>query len=218
MKRAYGVLFLLLPLTLLLTSCVSKKQNISGNASLIQSAIQGGESIVFGNVLWIEKGKQKKIGSGIFDFYIKPNLLKLEDKSRIICDVGENGDFVWTLEPGTYVINKMQYRDAWSGNYFFVPHVAFRIKEPGEIYYIGQLEVGFEPKRDLIGGLSGQAKFTINDKSPESYESFTQENNIHKEYIQKSLMIHDKRLPTTFDTTAEFNIGMQLINAILSTM
>lgn len=219
MKRAYGILIFLLSIALLLTSCISTKQNVSGNGTLIKDAIQGGESIVFGNILWVEKGKQKKIGSGIFDFYIKPDLLRLEDKARIMCDVGENGNFVWTLAPGTYVINKMQYRDTWSGNYFFVPHVAFRIKEKAETYYIGQLEVNFEPKRDLIGGLSGQAKFTVNDNSPEAYENFLAENSINnKEDIKNAIMIHDTRLPTTFDTTAEFNIGMQLINAILSAM
>ena len=218
MKPANKFLFLLLFFALALTSCVSTKQNVAGDTALINEAIQSNESIVFGNILWIEKGKQKEIGSGIFDFYVKPDLLRLEDKSRIICDVGKNGDFVWTLKPGTYVINKMQYRDTWSGNYFFVPHVAFRIKEDGETFYIGQLEVNFEPKRDLIGGMSGKAKFTVNDNSPESYERFSQDSNINKESIQKSLMIHDTRLPTTFDTTAEFNIGMQLINAILSAM
>lgn len=218
MKRVYGFLILILSLTLSLSSCISTKQNITGNDSLIQDAIQGDESIVFGNVLWVEKGEQKKIGSGIFDFYVKPDLLRLEDKARILCDLGENGDFVWALKPGTYVINKMQYRDTWSGNYFFVPHVAFRIDEHGGTFYIGQLEVNFEPKRDLIGGMSGKAKFTINDKSPASYERFSQENDISKESIQKALMIHDTRLPTTYDTTSEFNVGIQLINAILSAM
>ena len=218
MKRAYWFLISLLSISLILISCVATKQNVTGNTTLIQNVIKSDKAIVFGNILWIEKGKQKKIGSGIFDFYIKPDLLRLEDKERIICDVGENGDFVWALKPGTYVINKIQYRDTWSGNYFFVPHVAFRINEHGETFYIGQLEVNFEPKRDLIGGMSGKAKFTINDNSPDPYAKFAQENNFNEEKIQKALMIHDTRLPTTFDTTAEYNLGMQLINAVLSAM
>lgn len=218
MKRLFIRVSLLFLFTALLASCVSTAQNISGNEKLAAETISNNKSLVFGNILWLENGKQKKIGSGIFDFYIKPDLLRLEDKARIICDVGENGNFVWALEPGTYVINKMQYRDTWSGNYFFVPKSGFRIAKPGETYYIGQLEVNFEPKRDFIGGLSGIANFSINDQSPQAYEKFSQENKISPETIKKALMVHDTRLPSTFDTTAEFNIGMQLLNALLSAM
>lgn len=218
MKRVCLHILCLLMLLFSLSACLSTVQNISGNDTAVQETLTNDKSLVFGNILWIEKGKQKKIGSGMFDFYIKPDLLRIEDKARIICDVGENGDFVWALEPGTYVINKMQYRDTWSGNYFFIPKSAFRIADPGKAYYVGQLEVHFEPKRDLIGGLSGKATFAVNDQSPEVYKKFLRENNLPLEDIQKTLMVHDPRLPNSFDTTAEFNIGVQLLNAILSAM
>ena len=205
-------------LTFFLASCASTTKNISSDEVLAQKAIESNQSLVFGNILWVENGQQKTISTSIFGFYIKPSLLRLEDKARILCDVGENGDFIWALEPGTYVINKMEYRDTWSGNYFFVPKVAFRISEAERTHYIGQLDVNFETKRDLIGGLSGQAEFSINDHSPTVYEKFSKENGIPKDDIGKALMVHDTRLPSTFDTTVEFNIGLQLINAILATM
>jgi len=211
-------LLFIFTLTFVLSSCVSTAKNISNDEALAKKTIESNQSLVFGNILWIENGQQKTIGTSIFGFYIKPSLLRLEDKARILCDVGENGDFVWALEPGTYVINKMEYRDTWSGNYFFVPKVAFRVAETGATIYIGQLEVNFETKRDLIGGLSGQAKFSINDHSPQVYEKFSKENGLPKKSIEKALMVHDTRLPSTFDTTAEFNIGLQLINAILSAL
>lgn len=199
-------------------SCISTVENISDNQRLIKETITKEKSLVFGNILWLENGKQTKIGSSIFEFYVKPDLVKLEDKTRVVCDVGENGDFVWALEPGTYVINKMQYRDTWSGNYFFVPQSAFRITESGKVYYVGQLEVNFEPERDLIGGLSGKATLSVNDLSANTDEKFSQRYDIPQENIEKRLMVHDRRLPTTFDTTAEFNIGLQLLNAIFLAM
>lgn len=197
---------------------MSTAKNLSDVEGATQITFAEGKSIVYGQVIWIENGEQKKIGSGIFDFFIKPSLLRLEDKARILCDVGEYGDFSWALEPGTYVINKIQYRDTWSGNYFFVPQIGFRISEAQKVYYIGSLKADCETERDLIGGLFIKAKFTIEDHSEQATSDYSQKKSFSREEIETALMVQDNRLPRTFDTTAEYNIGLQILNAILQAM
>ena len=44
------------------------------------------------------------------------------------------------------------------------------------------------------------------------------ENNLPQVDIKKALMVHDTRLPTTFDPTAAFNAETQLLSAILLAM
>ena len=211
-------LLVLLGLTFTLCACVSTSQNLSGKQASIATSLAEGNSVVFGKIHWIENGKEKKIGKGLFDFYIKPSLLRLEDKTRTLAEVGENGQFVWALAPGTYVINRLEYRDNWSGNYFFVPQVGFRVHDPQKTYYIGQLDAEFTSERDLIGGLSGNARFKVVDHSAVAYPIYADKAGTDSSSLEKSLMVHEKNLPRTFDTTAEFNLGMQLLNAILSGM
>ena len=81
-------LLVILTTAFVLSSCLSTAKNISNDKALAQKAIESNQSLVFGNILWIENGQQKTIGTSIFGFYIKPSLLRLEDKARILCDVG----------------------------------------------------------------------------------------------------------------------------------
>jgi hypothetical protein len=214
MKKNYCNLSLLL-LIALLSACVSRQANLVEKNIPSESIFSQGKSLVFGEVHWIENGERKKIGSSIFDFYIKPSIVRLEDKSRILCDVGEDGAFSWALDPGTYVIDRIEYRDTWSGNYFFVPKVAFRITDAKQAYYIGTLKSEVKTKRDFIGGLSGTGKFTILDQGEANCIFFSTKNQIPLDEIQKSLMIQSDKLPTSFTSTQEFHLGLQIINAIL---
>jgi len=84
MKRVYVKLFLLFLFSSFFASCISTVENISDNQQLVKETITKEKSLVFGNILWLENGKQKKIGSSIFDFYVKPDLVKLEDKTRVV--------------------------------------------------------------------------------------------------------------------------------------
>jgi hypothetical protein len=99
-----------------------------------------------------------------------------------------------------------------------LPQIAFRISEPQKTYYIGTLASEVETKRDLIGGLSMKARFHIVDQSDQVYQDYADRNDIEQNAILKALMVHEKGLPRTFDTTAEYNIGLQLLNAIFMGM
>ena len=198
---------------LLAVACVPEQQSLRHSGDWGQLVAGTNTSMVVGRIEWLEKGVPKNNESGLLAFSIAPQLLRLEDRKRIAGELQASGEFVWQLQPGTYVINRINYRDPWSGNYFFVPRVAFRIENPGTAYYVGTLRVDFSPERDLIGGMSGTAFFTIEDdyavaeaKSLADFRSRT---------VEKHLMIRDERLPTTIDTTAEFNLAIQIINALL---
>ena len=180
-----------------------------------KSKIMRLSGIFFGQIEWLEGGKEKKIGKGLLAMSVAPHLMKMEDKTRIIGDVSDGGQFVWSLAAGKYFIHKMAYRDPWSGNYFVVPKVAFNVPKDGGTYYLGTLRCKFEPKRDLIGGLSGSVKFTIQDESDSSFSNFQDRFNIASEAIEKSLMIHDLRLPLSVETTEGFNLATSIINPIL---
>lgn len=200
-------------LILFLAGCIATASNMQTADDL--EHIERGSSVVFGKVEWLENGEIKNIGGGVFSMSVKPHLIRMEDKSRIMGEVSDDGKFVWSLTPGTYLIHKMAYWDTWSGNYFVVPKVAFSVPEEGKTFYIGALKAEFEPKRDLIGGLSGKVKFTIQDESVQDIADFTENYSLPSNEINKNLMIHDARLPKSIETTHEFNIAMSIINAIL---
>jgi hypothetical protein len=198
-----------------ISSCTSTAQNLLDDSSLVVPELPKGRSLVVGQVYWLENGKQKEIGKRIFEFYVKPNLLRLEDRAGTLCNVGKEGEFAWALSPGTYVIDRIVYRDTWSGNYFFMPQIAFRIGAPQKTYYIGTLKADLETKRDLIGGLSGKASFSVLDQSDEFYPDLVARSSIDPDSIVKSLMVHEKGLPRRFVTSADFNMALQLLNTML---
>ncbi len=197
-----------------ISACVAPIKNVKERSELVQAVTSGNKSVVFGRIQWLENGEEKKIGNGTFEFSISPILLRMEDRSKTNAEVDENGEFVWILDPGTYVINRINYRDPWSGKYFMVPQVALHVPEKGKIYYIGTLKSDFASKRDFIGGQSGQFKLMIVDQSEGSYAAFAKKSEIIQTNIEKSLMVHEQNLPRTIDTTTEFNITLRILNAI----
>ena len=127
--------------------CATTAENIRATGDWEQARTTESASVVFGRIQWLENGEEKKIGSGMFEFHVRPGLLHLTDKTRHFGDVDENGEFAWVLEPGMYAIFRINYRDPWSGNYFFVPKAGFQVPEKGKVYYVGKLKVDFAPKR-----------------------------------------------------------------------
>lgn len=205
--------FWLVVLELAVGGCATTESNIETEADIRQ--LEEDQSVVFGRIVWLENGEEKKIGAGVFTMSLAPHLLRLEDKARVIGEVNEGGRFAWSLKPGTYLINKIAYRDPWSGNYFVTPKVAFAVPETGKTYYVGVLECRFEPKRDLIGGLSGLVVCKTLDESDQDVTYFQDKFAMASGSIEESIMIHDMRLPGTVDTTAEFNLALSIINAVL---
>jgi hypothetical protein len=200
---------------LFLSGCFTTVKNVNNKDSFNAVIESEGKSLVIGKILWLENGKERKGDGGLFSSYITPQLLRLENRQKIMAELDENGNFAWLLEPGFYVINRLNYRDVWSGNYFFVTQSAFMIKENSKFYYVGTLKMNFMPKRDLIGGLSGVASFEIMDEGESGYTATALRFGLEPDVIEKSLMVHDKRLPLKYNTTVEFNAAISLLNLLL---
>ena len=209
------LLLVIVIIPLSFTGCYTTATNIENTAELKQARAEENDSIVFGRIKWIEAGEEKNIGKGVFAMSLAPHLMKMDDKARVIGEVNEGGNFVWTLKKGAYMIHKMAYRDPWSGNYFVVPKVAFNVPENGKVFYVGTLKAEFTPKRDLIGGLSGEVKFSILDEESKDYSDFKNKFNINSDEVNKSLMVHDQRLPRSIETTEGYNLAISIMNAVL---
>ena len=203
-------------LVLFLNGCVPTTGPNLKSASELSKIAEKNSSIVFGKIEWIENGEKKVFKEeGLMGTWIKPNLMNMEDETKIECDISEGGEFVWSLPPGKYLMHKIHYRDSWSGSYFIVPKVVFNVPEKGKVYYIGTLKGESRTKRNLMGDLSSVTKFTVQDKFNQDARNFKRKFSTSSKKIKKSLMIHDERLPQTPETTAEYNIAMNLINGIL---
>jgi hypothetical protein len=213
-KRYLRHLFATLLIALVLSGCASTAENIKQTGEWEKAKRQADSSLVVGRIQWIENGEEKAIGSGMFSFSVRPGLLRLEDRSRHFGEVDEGGWFAWSLQPGTYVMHRINYRDPWSGNYFFVPKVAFRIPEAGKIYYVGTLRADFKSKRDLIGGLSGMASIKVLNELDEFPASTLQSMGAERGQLEMALMVHEGRLPATIDTTPEYQLTIQLLNTL----
>jgi outer membrane lipoprotein-sorting protein len=200
----------------MITACVGRTPSIKESSTGKQAVLSDNQAIVFGKFKWSVRGDELEIGRGPFDFYFYPSLLRMEDRTETNAEVDGNGNFVWALEPGVYVINKITYRDPWTGNYFMAPQVAFQIPDKGKVYYIGTLKIDFESKRDFLKGLSGKVTVTIEDQGIEAYTIATETLDMLPENIEKSLMVREKELPKTIDTTEDFNTAISILSGIFS--
>lgn len=177
------------------------------------------KSAVFGRIQWIEKGEEKKIGSGVF---ISLQLIRLEDKTVTPMGAGidEKGEFTWFLEKGTYMIYKINYNDPWSGNYTIVPKVAFVVPDNGKAYYIGILKAEVVTKKRHILGLGAisdmRIKFDIVDRGDQDMVVFQERFAKWLPEVHKSLMVYEPSLPQTLATADDFTRAiLMILNAIL---
>ncbi len=182
-------------LALTLDGCATAT-NIKTTSEL--SRVGKDSSIVFGQIEWLEDGKQKYSEK---DFWAtaEPILMKMEDnhpRSTIRGEVNEGGQFVWSLEAGEYLIHKIVYSNRWTGNQTYVPKVAFNVPENGKIYYIGTLRCESDQA-------SGGVRCITEDDSNRNFSTFQDKFNIASEEIEKSLMVHDERNPISVADTLE---------------
>jgi len=217
-RQHVGEVAVSLLVAFLIVGCVpATKENLSAQTDWRQALSGTEESIVTGRIEWMENGEHKKNEKMLGGFrLLTPSLLRLEDKEKIIVELNENGHFAWQLSPGTYIFNRINYRDSWSGNYYFVPKTAFKIDQSGLAYYVGTLHADFSKERDFIGGVSGVVRFEIRDEYEDAETHQT--TGFKSIEVKKALMVRDENLPRTLDTTEGFNLTIQILNAIFMGM
>jgi hypothetical protein len=215
-KILQKLVFLFAIVPFFLSGCYSTAKNLQSTRDFAQARAEDSNSIVFGRIKWIESGDEKKIGKGIFAWWVKPNLIEIEKQSRIIGEIDEGGNFVWSLKKGIYLIDKIEYHDYWSGNYFINPHVAFIVPKNGKTYYLGTLVAQYERERDFFGSITGQTIFSVIDEESKDCVRYQKKFNIKSNEFEKSLMFYDPRLPKSLETKENFNMALSIINLILS--
>jgi hypothetical protein len=214
MSRLFHHLIIYFLLSIILGGC-NTARNLASMKEL-DGSVRPDTSLVFGRLQWVEDGEEKIIGSGLVTFSVAPQLLRIEDGKKILGEIDETGRFTWTLEKGMYVINRLNYRDPLTGNYFLVPKIGFRVSENGKAYGLGTLRVEFNHKRNILGSLAGvKAKFSVANTTEADIADFRKRFPGVNYEVGPSLFVHDDRLPQTFDTTADFSLAMQILSAIL---
>lgn len=194
------------------TACsYSPPLNITERETFNKTLSSNDYSIVFGSVQWIENGVEKKISKYSTENHVKMVLRRLEDKLIYGASVYEDGRYVWPLKPGMYVIEKIIFSSI-SGSYNAAPQVAFLVPDKGKVFYLGALRSIFT----FYSGPEGMADLWIEDHADSDYANITESFDITPGNITKSLMIHDKRIPYSIDSTAELNLTLQILHVILS--
>ena len=122
---------------------------------------------VFGRLRWIENGEERRIEQSMFGWSVTPRLRRLGDGAVMNTEIDPGGHFVWSLPAGAYRIDRINYRDPWSGNYFVSPGVTFRAPENGRTYYVGTLRVEARTERGFLGTMGGAARFTVENRLAE---------------------------------------------------
>lgn len=185
---------------------------IDSKAEYQTASQDSGKSIVFGRVRWIENGTERPIDQGMFGWSISPRLRRLEDNKYIQGSFDPGGRFRWSLPPGTYVIDRINYRDPMTGGYIIVPKVAFSVPAAGRTYYAGTLRADAATDRDFFG-VSGAIKFTIVDDYRSEARKFQSIVGLPPNQLEKRLMVQDDSLPDSFDNSTEAQLAITLLGA-----
>ncbi|MHC4850153.1 MAG: hypothetical protein ACYTEG_17120 [Planctomycetota bacterium] len=183
---------------MLCLGCAST-EHIDEASELSEATAQADRSIVFGRIRWIQDGKPKEIGDSYFEMQLTPHLLRMD---------------VWSLEPGTYLMHMLIYRDPWAGASQLVPKVAFAVPEKGKVYYVGTLRATYEMKRDFLGKPRGPVYFSVMDERSEEERRLRDELGLGNRPVTSAVMRHDDRLPKSVETTEGFRVASVILTAI----
>jgi len=191
--------------------CALTDNNITGEDDWDKASKSTETSVVFGRLLWIEDGVEKKHPSSWKSHKspMKTTLFHTEKRSHAPATMDVKGNFAWSLKPGLYIISTIIYPDPEWGAVYFVPKVGFLVPKKGEIYDIGVLKAHF--KRNTFGELSTKAEFSITDQGTDRYTTIAQNLGKTVNDIEKSYMVYDENMPTTYSTTNEVNTAIEIL-------
>lgn len=185
-------------------------------AEALSSAQQNSnQSIAFGRLRWIENGAERQIDQSMFGWSIAPRLKRLEDRKIMNAQIDAGGHFIWSLPPGTYMIDRINYRDPMTGNYFLAPKFAFKVPATGRSYYAGTMRVDAVSSRDFLGTLDADVRYSVEDNLSQETAYLRRKLGSNLGTVEKSLMVHDARLPQSIDTTSEAQIALTILGGML---
>lgn len=178
-------------MVLILTACSGMPSTIKNQKEWHRGEAAEHGSIVIGQIRWIQNGKEETLGNGLLSPSVTPWLSRQEDGWVANAEVNEQGQFAWLLDPGTYFLTKIDFRDPWSGPYTVPLGITFRVPDKFKVYYIGSLDVNFLSRRDLVGHLHGYLDTAIDDKGDAGIKNSVLRSSIERTEIQTQLMLKD---------------------------
>lgn len=148
------------------------------------------EALVFGKIIFVENNKEE-IPYGLWSQRPFPVFFQVESEKNFVGpEVEKDGSFYWIAPRGTYIVTSIKYK------YSFPPQVAFRVPLEAGAIYLGTLVIDVETK-NLIAFRSVKKanSITIVDEFEKAKETVRKRNPHFEAKIEKSLMIHDDRIP-----------------------
>lgn len=130
-------------LTALGLSACSTMTSIESGEQLADAA--PGETLVFGKFRLVRNGNEADLGTGPFANRAMLHMVNGKDDRDIVGQVGDDGEFAWTLAPGRYQLTAIDF-DSRGERETTETNFTFAVPADHEAVYIGSitLETTFE--------------------------------------------------------------------------
>lgn len=185
----------------------------AGDLAAVQQ--RADRSLVGGQFRWIEIGVERDIEQSLFGWSIAPRIKRHQDRRIMKVGINAGGHFLWSLPSGASMIDRINYCDPMTGNYFIAPLFAFAVPKNGRNYYVGTMRIDSVTNRDFFWTLDGTVRYSVEDNFDKEPAYIRAKIGTDLANVEKSLRIHHPRLPATIDTTAEAQIALTLFGGIL---
>lgn len=148
------------------------------------------EALVFGKIIFTENNEEK-VPYGLYSRRPFPVAFQIESgKNFVGPEVEGDGSFYWIVPRGIYVLSSIKY------NYSVTPQAAFRVPSEGGAIYLGTLLVDVDVRKLIaFRSVTKVNNITVMDEFEKGKETLRSRNPQFKVKIEKSLMIHDERIP-----------------------
>ncbi len=101
---------MILAVLALATGCAATVTNIDSSDELAKATNGVMHPVVFGKLEFVRNGERVELGEGILSTTAKVQLYDQDGNRQIVGNVGEDGEFSWMLEPGTYQVARIGFR------------------------------------------------------------------------------------------------------------
>ncbi len=153
-------------------------------------SLSGSEALIFGKIIVVENNEEET-PYGLWSQRPFPVFFQAESKETLVGpEVEKDGSFYCTAPRGTYIVSSIKYK------FSFSPQVAFRVPLEAGAVYLGSLVIDIETKNLVVSrSVKKTNSITIVDEFEKAKETLRKRNPHLDAKIEKSLMIHDERIP-----------------------
>jgi hypothetical protein len=110
--------------------------------------------LAFGRIRWFDNGDERTEYRSGWGWNVWFPFYRIQDDGVGRFVVEKDGSFTWRIPRGSYILNRIGWRDAWDGLHaIYDPRVAFEATDTSKAICLGTLVVNLKSKRDIIGKL-----------------------------------------------------------------